>query len=92
MRHVGATAPVAVAVTLTNVKDIVLGFDDWQHYEQHAVLNTHLFFPEVLLAELGDPTGPVLRPVLRPLFDLLWNACGINQFPNFDADSNWTPR
>jgi hypothetical protein len=88
MRHVGATAPVALAVTLTNVKDMILGFDDYQSYEQHPVLNTHLFFPEAIFAELANPTGPVLRP----LFDLLWNACGINRSPHFDADSNWTPR
>lgn len=88
MRHVGATAPVALSVTLTDVKGMILRFQDWMLYEQHPVLNTHLFFPDVVFAELADRPGPLLRP----LFDLLWNACGVHQSPNFDDESNWTPR
>ena len=88
MRHLGSAAPVAFAVTLTNVKDMILGFQDWEFYQQHPVLNSHLVFPEVVVNELTDPVGPILRPV----FDLLWNACGIEESPNFHSQQNWLPR
>ena len=88
IRHIGANAPVSAAVTLTNVKDMVLAFDQWEWYQLHPVLNTHLFFPDAIFTQLTDRAGPILKP----LFDLLWNACGIDESPNFDAEGNWVGR
>jgi len=89
MRHIGAPAPVAVTFALTDVKGMILIAGElWELNEQHPVLNTHLFFPDAILAELTDRIGPLLRP----LFDLLWNAGGFDQSPNFDANGNWRER
>lgn len=86
MRHVGATAPVAVSFTLTDVKDMILiTSDNWELFERHPILNTHLFFPDAVFAELTDRIGPLLRP----LIDLLWNAGGFDESANFDAVGNW---
>lgn len=88
MQHIGAAAPIAAAVRLTDVKEMILAFENLEFNQRHPVLNTHLFFPDAVFSELTDQIGPVLRP----LFDLLWNACGIDQSPNFDAKGNWRPR
>ena len=86
MRHIGGSAPVAVTFALTDVKGMVLIFDDrWELFEHHPVLNTHLFFPDAIMLEVTDRIGPLLRP----LFDLLFNACGIDQSPGFDAHGDW---
>jgi hypothetical protein len=28
---------------------------------------------------------------LRPLIDMIWNACGVSRSPNFDAEGKWRP-
>jgi len=88
MQHIGVTAPVAVAVTLTDVGGMVMGLNDPWNHVMHPILNTHLFFPEAVFNEFTDRIGPLLKPV----FDLLWNACGLTESPNFDADGNWRGR
>jgi Putative DNA-binding domain len=86
--HIGATAPVAVAITLTGVKNMILGTDEWRYGGlQNPILNDHLFLPEAVLPELTTP----IHPALRPTIDLVWNACGIAQSRNFDEDNNWVP-
>lgn len=87
LRHLGATGPIAIAITMTNVRGMILGIDDW-HYETHQtpVLNEHLFLPEAILNEIEVPFVPVVKPII----DLVWNACGIGQSLYFDAEGNWT--
>ena len=86
--HIGATAPVAVAITLTGVKNMILGTDEWRYGgRQSPVLNDHLFLPEAVLPELTTP----IHPALRPTIDLVWNACGIARSRHFDEDNNWVP-
>jgi hypothetical protein len=86
IRHIGASAPVAVTFALTDVKGMILiSSEFWQLSPQHPVLNTHLFFPDTILLELTDRIGPLLKP----LFDLMFNAGGIDESPGFDAQGNW---
>jgi hypothetical protein len=88
LRQIGVSGPIGIAITLTNTKAMVLGIDDWRYeMQQSPVLNEHLFLPEAILNDLGDPIIPVLRPVL----DLVWNACGMPSSLYFDAEGNWTP-
>lgn len=87
LRHLGVTGPVAIAITLTNVRGMVLGIDDWRYEAQQTpVLNEHLFVPEAIVNELEVPFVPLIKPVI----DLVWNACGIGQSLYFDPEGNWT--
>lgn len=49
----------------------------------------HLYFPECVFDPF--PSGSA-APSLRPIFDSIWNACGMQKSPNFDQDGNWKPR
>ena len=31
-------------------------------------------------------------PVLKPMFDQIWNACGLLESPNFNKQGQWSPR
>jgi hypothetical protein len=88
LQQVGANGPIAVAVTLTNTKGMVLGIDNWRYETQQSpVLNEHLVLPEAILPDLATPIIPVMKPVL----DLVWNACGMPASLYFDAEGNWRP-
>ena len=88
LRQVGANAPVAVAITLTDVKGMILGLDDAWRYDvtAHPILNDHLFLPDSVLPQLDGPVDPIVRP----LADLVWNACGMPQSLHFDEAGTWT--
>ena len=45
-------------------------------------------FPEVVVESFAEPAAKIVRP----LFDLLWNACGYPGSKSFDNDGNWSPR
>jgi hypothetical protein len=44
-----------------------------------------LILPEVIVDSFATPPSQVMRP----LFDLIWNACGLPSSANFDSDGNW---
>jgi hypothetical protein len=45
----------------------------------------NLILPETLVQDYTTPVGQILKP----MFDLVWNACGYAGSRNFDADGNW---
>jgi hypothetical protein len=88
LQQIGATGPIGIGVSLTNTKGMVLGIDEWRHQmQQSPVLNEHLFLPEAILTELETPSPPVIKPVI----DLVWNACGMPSSLYLDADGKRMP-
>jgi hypothetical protein len=88
IQHLGVSAPIAVTFGLTNVKDMILiTSENWDWFEPQPILNDHLFLPEAIMSELTERIGPLLKP----LFDLLWNAGGFEE-SNFDAQGTSRPR
>src|SRR6185312_3882923 len=88
LQQIGVTGPIGIAVTLTNTRGMILGFDSWRHQTQQSpVLNEHLFLPEAILPELQTPSPPVVKPVI----DLVWNACGMPSSLYLDADGKQRP-
>ena len=47
-----------------------------------------IILPESVVENLSIPVGKVLKPV----FDLVWNACGFPRSENFDPEGNWINR
>jgi hypothetical protein len=47
-----------------------------------------LTLPETVVEDLNSKP----ENILRPMFDLVWNACGYPRSRNFDADGNWLKR
>jgi hypothetical protein len=90
LQQIGATAPVLIALTLTKTHGLIMGtdaerleFDLSYPIEQNSVI-----LPETLIEDLSMPVAKILRP----LFDLVWNACGYPRSENFDSEDNWIAR
>jgi len=102
LERMGVQGPAAVMLTLSGVDgarihDVRCGPD------RDVFKRDCLEIPEVLLddyAELADgdtddPPAEVVRRTaraLRPIFDILWQAGGYRESPNFDTDGNWRSR
>jgi Putative DNA-binding domain len=83
----GIANPLYVTVSILNVKDHAAS----ARFDRNAMIfpyrATDLLLPELLI-DHHNIELPVSN-ILRPLFDLLWNAFGLSQSVNFDASGNY---
>jgi Putative DNA-binding domain len=84
----GIGTPAAVAVTLTNVKGARLGTREMDFRDPHPVTQENLLLPEAIIYDLGVSVDPILKSI----FDFVWNACGLAESENFDAAGTWRPQ
>ncbi len=92
--QLGFLPPVAVMLSLLNVRDYIVtpggnrnfAFMARHNHELTPIDRSELVFPEILV----DNHDADLFKVMRPILDMVWNACGILASPNYDAAGNWT--
>ena len=88
LEEFGCNVPVDVALTLTNTRGLCMGVDGIQFGSGYPIQEENLVLPETIVHEFSTPVAKVLKP----MFDLVWNACGYPSSTNFDADGNWVRR
>lgn len=80
--------PVWACITLINVKGFLLNRPSGGRlvvFQGHPIDHNELLLPEIQI-ENSDIPG---EDVLKPAFDLIWNASGYERSMNYDADGNW---
>ena len=90
-KDIGVTLPIAVLVTLTDVKDrwIVPPYQRLSLYRDPPRIDRAIVvLPDVMLTNWDDE----IPRLLRPLFDGLWQAGGLPGSLNYDDDGNWIAR
>lgn len=88
LEAVGAYAPVVVSLTLTKTKGLYMGISSLTEDVGYPIDQETLILPEIIVESLTTPASQILKP----LFDLVWNACGYPESANFDANGNWINR
>lgn len=85
LAELGASPPVAIMLTLANVRDYVMAVSEAYPEVQHPIDRESLVVPEVVVSAFGE-----WRPsVMKPAFDAIWNAAGWPSCPHFDAAGDW---
>lgn len=88
-RALGVQPPVFLMVSLVGVKGskmlVAKSFSHGIHQIEKDVLN----LPEIELDTL-DIQEP--HTTLRPIFDIIWQACGVAKSPNYDNKGQWRPK
>jgi hypothetical protein len=88
LAEIGVSVPIVVALTLTNTRGLRMSGDRYSDEVGYPIEAQTLILPEAVVMEFTIPVGKVLKP----LFDLVWNACGYPASKNFDAEGNWINR
>jgi hypothetical protein len=85
-KELGVNPPIFVALTLTGTSELGMASDFFDPYDQEIqIREDNLILPEIVVEGFDEaPTK-----ILRPLFDLVWNACGYAKSKNFDDKGNW---
>lgn len=88
LEQIGVNVPIAVALTLTQTRGLRMGVDAQGFEIGYPIETDTLILPETIVQEFSMPIGQIIKPA----FDLVWNACGYPSSKNFDAEGNWVRR
>jgi hypothetical protein len=87
-QELGVSAPVVIGLTLTNTRGLQMGVDSYGFEVGYPIESDTIILPETMVPEFSMAPGKILKP----LFDLVWNACGYPASKNFDPQGNWIAR
>lgn len=55
------------------------------YIEKYSIDRNNLILPEVTIENYDEP----VKKILKPCFDSIWNACGLERDFNYDENGNW---
>jgi hypothetical protein len=85
---IGANVPIVIALTFTNMAGLQMLIDDSAFDVGAPIDRDLLILPETMVQDFSTP----IEKILKPMFDLVWNASGFSGSKNFDGRGNWIPR
>ena len=86
-KKIGVQPDIFFFLTLSGVKGFKIPSAPFESFpgEIHEIDRDVLDLPEVVVSQFDINSGKFLRS----LFNLLWNACGYPESPNYDREGNW---
>jgi hypothetical protein len=90
LKDLGIAPPLAVTLSLVNVggAQMIASQQDYDLNKRYQIADQHVLLPEAVVDSLDvDPAK-----ILRPLFNLVWNAFGYAKSWNFDDNGQWVRR
>lgn len=87
--QLGFRPPTVLMLTLLNVRDYAMGVSSRRaaHASGQTIDRDNLIIPDILIDSFdGD-----FAAKLKPIFDIVWNACGWVGSRNYDKDGYWNP-
>lgn len=88
LREIGVQPPIWCFLSITGVRGARIPTDDHFSDENRAIDRDVLLLPECVIDDLGVDSAAILRP----MFDLVWNASGFTRSFNFDTNGKWVGR
>ena len=81
--------PVLLSLSLINVDGLTMAENRTsrriRREDPHPIKQKSLILPAVTLSEDNE----LIEKLLQPVFDLVWNACGLPKSENYDNDGNF---
>ena len=90
LRELGVNMPIVIFLTLIGAKDWEMGVDRMKYWgdEYYKIDRDILQLPETIISSYDTEQ----KDILRPMFDLIWNACGYKRSYNFNEAGNWVAK
>ena len=90
LKTLGVKPPILVFLSLIGVKGYRMAVDRFLFppFERKGIDRDVLLIPEEVV--YGYDVDPA--QVLKPCFDLIWNACGFQGSLNYNEEGKWSPR
>ncbi len=89
LKELKVNPPILIFLTITGVKGFTMVYDQRLFgCDSHEIDRDVLNLPEHLLQSYDEKP----EDILRPMYDVVWNACGYERSYNFDENGNWIMR
>jgi hypothetical protein len=86
LHSIGVRAPIVLGLSLLKVHGLRMATRSYQY--SSPIRERNLVLPGTIIEDFSVSA----ISLLRPLFDRIWNACGLQGSQNFDAQGAWSPR
>lgn len=87
LRQENVPGPYFIMLSLTHVRGISAPPDHWTSRLLYPYRSDSLLLPEIEISV--EDSAKKMEEILRPLFDLMWNAFGQFGSPNYKADGSY---
>lgn len=78
--------PIVLGLSLVGVKGYRMGITNGFRFDSgHPIDRDSVHLPDLLIDSYDKPASQILHP----LFDLIWNACGLISSRNFNEEGEW---
>jgi hypothetical protein len=88
LQTIGCDTPIVVALSLLRTRGLFMSTSRFDFTNDDPIMEENIILPETVVEDLSAPA----ERILKPMFDLVWNACGLRESLNFDGEGNWRPR
>jgi hypothetical protein len=91
LRKLAVEPPVVIALTLLDVKNFSLYSGPMSSLVASGarpIRQRDLSLPTITVSTYDQP----IEAMLRPMFDALWNSCGLKRSFNYDQNGSWLDR
>lgn len=90
--QLGIQPPYFIMLSFTGVRGYTMGISRLYSVllgsQQYPIDRDELILPEIMVEDVsGD-----IPQIMRPVFDMVWNACGCSGSPNYNNDGVWQGR
>lgn len=86
LKELEINPPLLIFLTISGPKGFEMGVDRARFWDRYYKIDRDILsLPEYLLQNVDESA----EDILRPMFDLVWNACGYSRSYNFDENGRW---
>lgn len=85
LQELNVGLPILIFLSLTGVKGYYMPLKSLFPHKHHKIDRNTLSLPEYVIESYDIDT----KEILIPLFNIIWNACGLPRSLNFDDSGNW---
>jgi len=84
--ELGVGPPYVLGLTHVNALGMTMDVPPGVYMrDARAIDRQHVVVPEVVIEDIATPIDAILKPV----FDVVWNACGMRSSRNYTQDGTW---
>ena len=89
LKELGVNMPIVISLTLIGAKDWEMKVDRTTYDDEYYKIDRDILqLPGTIIESYNAEP----KDILRPMFDLIWNACGYDRSENFDEAGNWVAK
>jgi hypothetical protein len=88
LQHLGVRPPASLSLSLIGVRGLRMAMSRRSFDYGNEIREENLILPATVVESFAEP----VNKMLKPMFDRVWNACGLLASQNFDAEGNWAPQ